>query len=269
MGDGLDNETLAVKIRRGDGDRKELLEELWRNNERLVHKIVHGLTGLDSWKAEDREDFEDMEQQAFIGIMEAASTFNEHQGVKFFTWAAQYIRKSIYQYHDNGGCRVRIPAYLRRRLKLYAREKALLEDGGKLKALPDDVMDKMGLTPAARKSLIDAMQTASVFSLDEYLENRTGDAQSLLETLAGSEDVEGAATRTVYYRELHETMRSALSRLPECERKIVTFVYYQGYSPNHVARVMGCSRQNIDQRLKNAYVHLRHGKYGRELASFL
>ena len=265
MGDGLDNETLAVKIRCGDGDRKELLEELWRNNERLVHKIVHGLTGLDSWKAEDRQDFEDMEQQAFIGITEAAGSFDEGQGVKFFTWAAPYIKKSIYQYHDSGGYRVRIPAYLRRRMKLYAKEKALMEGAGQRNISPDEIMDRMGLVPAARKSLMDAMQAAFVSSLDETIENRDGDRQSLLDTLAGDGDMAGE----VYYRELHDTMRSALSRLPEREREIVTAVYYQGHSPNYVARVMGCSRQNIDQRLKNAYVHLRHGKYGRKLASFL
>lgn len=269
MGDGLDNEILAVKIRRGDGDRKELLEELWRNNKRLIHKIVHQLTGLDSWKAEDWEDFEDMEQQAFIGIMEAASTFNEHQGVKFFTWAAPYIKKSIYQYHDNGGYRVRIPAYLRRRMKLYTKEKALMECAGQRNIPPDEIMDKIGLTPAARKSLMDAMQAAFVSSLDEAIENRDGDSQSLLETLTSGRDMEADVIRTVYYRELHDTMRFALSRLPKGERDIITAVYYQGHSPNHVARIMGCSRQNIDQRLKNAYVHLRHGKYGRELASFL
>ncbi len=82
MGDGMDNEALAAKIKRGEGDRKELLDKLWCNNEGLVHKIVHGLTGLDSWKAADREDFEDMMQQAFIGVMEAAGSFDESQGVK-------------------------------------------------------------------------------------------------------------------------------------------------------------------------------------------
>lgn len=164
---------------------------------------------------------------------------------------------------------MRIPAYLRRRMKLYAKEKALMEGAGQRNISPDEIMDRMGLAPAARKSLMDAMQTAIVFSLDECLENRIGDAQSLLETLAGSEDVEGDATGAVYYRELHDTMRSALSRLPKGERDIITAVYYQGHSPNHVARIMGCSRQNVDQRLRNAYVHLRHGKYGKELASFL
>ncbi len=191
MGNGLDNETLAAKIRRGEGDRKELLEKLWCNNEGLVHKIVHELTGLESWKAADREDFEDMMQQAFIGIMEAAGSFDESQGVKFFTWAAPYIRKSIYRYHENGGYRVRVPAYLRQRMKLYAKEKALLEGAGQRNISPDEIMDKMGLAPVARKSLMDAMRTAFVSSLDEAMESRDGDTQSLLETLASGGDLEG------------------------------------------------------------------------------
>lgn len=65
-----DNEILVKQIQTGQGKRKELLERLWLDNLPLVQKIIHEMTGLERRKYSDIQDFEDLEQQAFLGILE-------------------------------------------------------------------------------------------------------------------------------------------------------------------------------------------------------
>ena len=92
------NEQIVSQIQSVVGDRQELLTELWVSNMGLVQKIIHQATGLQ--RNVHRQDFEDLEQQAFIGIMEAVRRYDPAAGVKFFTYAESYIRKSIYKYYD-------------------------------------------------------------------------------------------------------------------------------------------------------------------------
>lgn len=68
-----DNESIVKQIQSGQGNRQELLERLWTDNLGLIRKIIHRLTGLQYGYPPDREDFEDLEQQAFIGIMDSVT----------------------------------------------------------------------------------------------------------------------------------------------------------------------------------------------------
>ena len=88
------NEQIVRKIQNNIGDCQELLTELWLANLGLVQKIIHQATGLQ--RNVHRQDFEDLEQQAFIGLMEAVKRYDPAASVKFFTYAESYIRKSIY-----------------------------------------------------------------------------------------------------------------------------------------------------------------------------
>lgn len=76
-----DNESIVKQIQSGQGNRQELLERLWTDNLGLIRKIIHRLTGLQYGYPPDREDFEDLEQQAFIGIMDSVQHY-DRQGEK-------------------------------------------------------------------------------------------------------------------------------------------------------------------------------------------
>ena len=83
----MDNETIVLKLQAGQGNRKQLLEMLWIQNLGLIRKIIHGLTGLERNKDSDKQDFEDLEQQAFLGILQAIPVYDSEKGTKFFTIA--------------------------------------------------------------------------------------------------------------------------------------------------------------------------------------
>jgi DNA-directed RNA polymerase specialized sigma subunit len=47
--------------------------------------LQNNLTGLDRNNWNDRQDFEDLEQQAFIGIMESIPKYDSKREMKFFS----------------------------------------------------------------------------------------------------------------------------------------------------------------------------------------
>ena len=98
-----DNESIVKQIQTEQGNRQELLERLWTDNLGLIRKIIHRLTGLQYGYPPDREDFEDLEQQAFIGIMDSVQHYDSKRGEKFFTFAYYYIKLSVYRYYDFSG----------------------------------------------------------------------------------------------------------------------------------------------------------------------
>ena len=70
-------------------------------------------------------------------------------------------------------------------------------------------------------------------------------------------------------RELHELMQKVLSILPDNERNVIMLCFYQGHSMSYIANEFQCSRQNISDILKRAYIRIRHSKYANELIDFL
>lgn len=87
--------------------------------------------------------------------------------------------------------------------------------------------------------------------------------------IASAGDISETAMESVYCRELHELLRSAIKELPETEKNVITARHYQKMSNARIADTMDCTSQNVSKLAKTAYQRIRTGKYGRELAAFL
>lgn len=165
------NEQIVSQIQSGVGDRQELLTELWVSNMGLVQKIIHQATGLQ--RNVHRQDFEDLEQQAFIGIMEAVRRYDPAAGVKFFTYAESYIRKSIYKYYDKNGQALRLPAYMRKRIKEYTQAKENLRSKGQ-SATIENIQKILSWSDNAIRSVVETIRKMEMQSLDSYLNEYNG-----------------------------------------------------------------------------------------------
>lgn len=264
--ENLDNETIVKRIQQGTGNRDELLEMLWNQNIRLVRKIIHESTGLDHWK---EQDFEDLEQQAFLGILESVSRFDFDQGNRFFTYATHYIIKSIRKYYDRYGQSLRIPPAMRAKVKRYvsAREELKAESG----QYPSDttLCEHLGMSDQEFRNVSDTVRKLKLTSLDSYIQDGDKDSGTVLDIVSDPAQNTERASDSVYLQELHKTLTAALDTLPKIECEIIYGKFYQGQTLAQIADILGCSRQNVSQHLKESYRKLRRGKYGKELASFL
>lgn len=263
-----DNESIVKQIQTGQGNRQELLERLWTDNLRLIRKIIHELTGLDHDKWPDSQDFEDLEQQAFIGIMDSIRHYDSTRSEKFFTVAIYYIRQSICRYYDRSGQTLRIPAYMRKNIRDYIGERDRIREKG-LFATDEIIQKRLGMSDKAFQTMLRAIQGLELKRLDSYLNEDDTESGTILDTLASTENISERATEGSYDKELHELLRSALQELPEMEKNILIARHYIGHNTKHIASEMNCTKQNVSRLAKSAYKRIRTGKYGKELATFL
>lgn len=263
-----DNESIVKQIQEGQGSRNVLLEKLWVNNLSLVRKIIHRLTGLQYGYPSDKEDFEDLEQQAFIGIMEAVERYDSSAGTKFFSFAQVYIRASVYRYYDKSGQTLRIPAYMRKRIRDYMREKDRLNEIGE-PATNEIIQEHLQLSDKAFEGLLKAIQRLEVQQLDSYLDGDSGESGTILDMVAGNENTSEAALASSYDTDLKSLLHSALQELPKVERQVLAAIYFQGMHTRHIASIMKCTPQYVSKITKMSYKEIRTGKYGKELATFL
>lgn len=263
-----DNESIVKQIQTGQGNRNELLERLWTDNIGLIRKIIHELTGLDRGKWSDIQDFEDLEQQAFLGIMDCIQHFDSAKGTKFFTFATAYIRKSVYRYYDRASQALRIPAYMRKRIRDFIGERDRLRKKG-LPATDEIIQERLGMSDNALRETLLAIQKLELQRLDSYLNESDSNSRTILDMIAGIENTSDTATESVHDRELHELLHFALQELPEPERYVLIARHYQRHNTRQIAREMNCTSQNVSRLVKSAYRKIRTGKYGKELATFL
>lgn len=82
---------------------QQLFEEFQRTRDHAIkEKIFHESQGLAAYfarkYAEQPSDFDDLYQEASLGIFRAIERYDPHRGVKFFTYAARCAEGSVRQY---------------------------------------------------------------------------------------------------------------------------------------------------------------------------
>ena len=260
----MDNETIVRQLQNGQGNQQQLLELLWNQNIRLIRKIIHESTGLDHWD----QDFEDLEQQAFIGIMESVNRFDFDQGNRFFTYATHYIIKSIRKYYDQYFQSLRIPPVMRAKIKRYMKAREELQASGQV---PTDsaLMERLGMSEKEFRNVSVSVQKVGLLSLNSYLEENDKDSGTVMDMVSDQSQDTEKASDSVYFQELHNTLMAALETLSAKECEIIYARFYRNQTLDQISDIMNCSRQNIECHTKKTFRKLRMGKYGKELASFL
>lgn len=263
-----DNESIVKQIQTGQGNRQELLERLWTDNLGLIRKIIHRLTGLQYGYPPDREDFEDLEQQAFLGILESIRYYDSSQGIKFFSFAQHYIRKSVYRYYDKSSQALRIPAYMRKHIRDYMREKDRLREIGE-PVTNEILQERLQLSDKTFETTIQAIQKLELQRLDSYLNESDKESGTILDIIAGNENTSETALASSYDTDLKVLLRSALQELPEMERQVLNARHFQRMNVRQIACLLNCTPQYVSHLAKSAYKKIRTGKYGQELLTFL
>ena len=249
---------------RSNGNSGEVMARLWENNQGLIRMIVHNVTGL----TEREEGFEDMVQQSYFGFASAAESYDPASGVEFSTYAANRVKWSLCRYYERNGYTVRVPAYMRRRIRDCAERKRQMEAETGRAVTYAAALEAMGLSPAAIAGTLAAFQKLETVSM-ENSGGGDGEGLSLLDRLAAGEDVEDAAISQEWHRELHEMLFKALGDLPEDSRRLIVQRYFQGVSAARLAEEIGCTRQTVFIRQQAAFQAIRAGRYGPELAEFM
>lgn len=248
---------LSRRIREGDA---LALEKMTKANLRFVVSVAkqyqnHGLS------------LNDLINEGNVGLIKAASRFDETRGFKFISYAVWWIRQSILQALAEQSRVVRLPMNRVGSISKIARTFSRLEQELQREPSVQELADSLNITVeevessmsvADRQVSVDApFKNAEATSMLDILENDNSESP---ETELMNESLKNEVTR-------------ALSRLTVRESTVITMYYGLNGSHAMTLEEIGLSfkltRERVRQIKDKATRKLRSGKWSKSLRAYL
>jgi len=218
----------------GDGAARAALIELYLPLSRAIAASLYGARGADD------ADFSDYMQYGTLGLIEAVDGFDWRRGVRFNTFATYRIQGAI----RNG-----LASFSERReqIGLAVRLK---------KERVESLREPAAPAPAPRrqrgKALVREMADIAVVWALSYLLEGSGMVTPRDESGYVEQFYDGAELR-----ELKQRLAGLVDALPEQERRVVKYHYFQNLEFTEIARMFGVTKGRISQIHKRALLLLR------------
>lgn len=197
------------------------------------------------------EDMDDLNQVAYVGLLQAIDRFDADKGRSFVAYAVPTIMGEIRRYFRDHAWTAHVP----RRLKdlTVAVNKVtddLAQRLGRSPTVPE-IAAEIGTEPA---EVIEALAARSAYqpaSLDTPLDlGDDGSGATLADTL-GEEDDE------LEKSERYLVLRPLLDRVPERERRILVLRFFKEKSQSEIAREIGVSQVHVSRLLTRTLAEMR------------
>lgn len=234
-------EELALwkRLRAGDPDARGQLIELHLPLARMIAASLYG------GRIADDAEFADYMQYATLGLIEAADSFDWQRGVQFNTFATYRIQGAIRNGIVNFSER-REQVGLAVRLKKERLESLQQKDD----ASPPK--SEARRRPQHGKALVREMADIAVVWALSYLLEGSGMLAPRAEANVVEQFYDG-----LELRQLKERLVSLVDALPDQERRVVKYHYFQNLEFVEIARIFGVTKGRISQIHKRAMVLLR------------
>lgn len=249
-----------------EGSNEEALaakKELVRANLKLVVNIVRKTVQVTSLPMVD------LIQEGNLGLMIAVEKFDYKLGYRFSTYAAWWIKQSVFKAISEQSYCIKIPVYIQETLSKFSKVKAELEQKYNASVKNEVVAREMNIEPekidrflgAYNKSLsIDApyeLSSGSEVTLSDVLEDEKADVFSALESDALKHDLE-----------------FVISQLKEREQAVVRMRYGFGEwsrkTLEEIGKIYGVTKECIRQTENRALRKLREMSFTDEsLAAYI
>lgn len=228
---------LLIRSKAGDSFAREKLVNC---NLKLVFNIVRRFQNRG-------HELEDLFQIGCIGLMKAIDKFDLGYDVKFSTYAVPMIVGEIRRFlRDDSPVKV---------------SRSVKETAYKIQQVRDLMTARLGREPSigevaselglSREEVVTAMEaTQSPTSIYETLHQEDGDPIYLLDQLKGEEEGDVPWLESLSVKEL-------LNRLPERDRNIITWRFFEDKTQSEIARRLGLSQVQVSRLERQALKKLK------------
>jgi RNA polymerase primary sigma factor len=247
---------LAVRIREGD---EIAIQKLAQANLRFVVSVAKqyqnkGLT------------LGDLINEGNVGLIKAASRFDETRGFKFISYAVWWIRQAILQALAEQARVVRLPLNRVSALNKLSRTFAELEQKYQREPSPEELGAQLGVTEE------DIMLTSSIsgkhVSLDAPFVQ--GEENSLLDVIEGGGDT---PETQLMMDSLQSEIRRALATLTARESDVLSHYYglngTRTLTLDEIGEKFNISRERVRQIKEKATRRLKHTSRSKTLRTYL
>lgn len=224
-----------------------------RSNEALRNRVFEAylpLAGMIAKKFSGRGvEYDDLYQVGGMALFKAMERFDPDKGVKFTTFATPTVVGEIKNFFRDRSRLISLPR----------RSGALMK---KINQAKDTLMRELERMPTAQE-LADEVGE-SIETILETLEMQGAVNPVSLDMSSSNEDenfnlysVLGFEERGYHDVEMKDLIRSALNRMTDMERRIITERYFNNLSQRDVAQLLGVSQMTVSRNERKALDRFR------------
>jgi len=217
--------------------RNKLIEHYVPLVKKIARRVYKGL--------QFKVEFDDLVSEGIFGLIKAVENFDLSRQIKFETYATQVIRGAMLNF-------LRDLDWVPERLRVKARKMEQLEakfvsEYGK-QATKEEIAELMQISVGEVYELIANLGCAYLLSLNQPLSGDLHSGEEGGEIIDLISDVNAVEPlQEVYFKEQREEIKRALSNLPERERILIEFHYFERMPLQKIAETLGVTKQRVSQ----------------------
>ncbi len=252
-----DEADLAQKIRQGDSDA---LEQLVNANLRFVVSVAkqYQNQGL---------PLNDLINEGNLGLMRAASKFDETRGFKFISYAVWWIRQAIMQAIVEQSRIIRLPVAKVGAYTKITRAFQSFEQEYQREPDVEELMEMLGLT----KDEIDEYFRANTVTLSFDMPLKGMEQTSLTDTIYDKDDM--TPDQVYMQKNIEDQLNVALSHLSDREVEVISYYFgLNGKTPltlEEIGDKFGLSRERVRQIKEKCIQRLKSSQTINSLQGYL
>ena len=238
---------LLETIRAGGQAAAQAREDMIAGNLRLVLSVVQRFAGRCSGRGSRAEEMDDLFQVGCIGLIKAIDNFDVTQDVRFSTYGVPMIIGEVRRFlRDNSPIRIsrsiRDTAY-----KVLQTREVLMSQNQK----EPTVEEIAAILEIPREDVVLALDAiVDPVSLFEPIYSDTGDTAQLMDQVSDDKNTPDRWLEQI-------SLKDAISRLTEREKRILAMRYFQGKTQMEVSEEIGISQAQVSRLEKAAIASIR------------
>ena len=192
----------------------------------------------------------DLVSYGMFGLIDAIEKFDPERGFKFETYAISRIKGAIL---DGLRSIDWVPRSVRARGRDVERAFSKLE--AKLHRSPTEpeLAEELGYSENQLHQVLGQLSLTGMAALDEMLGDR-GDSTTLADTIPDQAD---GPMDMLEQRELRSQLKSAIDRMPEREKVVLSLYYFENFTLAQIGEVLGVTESRVSQIHTKSVLQLR------------
>ena len=226
----------------GTLDRNQCIEKFAPMVKRIAHHLMSRLPAS--------VQLSDMVQAGLIGLVDAASRYENSQGVQFETYAAQRIRGAML---DELRAHDWVPRGVRKTQRRIDEAQSKLEQVLGRPPLETEIAEHLGVPLEEYRDMLAETHAFQLVHLDEFEGN--GDDAEFLDRHCPADNEDPFSMLSD--QQFRAALVSAIEMLPEREKLLMGLYYEKELNFREIAAVMGVTESRVCQLHSQAVTRLR------------